>query len=101
MVFEKQEGPSDTVWEGEMPEGSAPPSDGLKKAGFISVPCKAGDLVVIHGQVDHLSLPNTSEKQRETFQLHLIEGPTEGVTWADTNWLQYKDGKPFPSMKAK
>ena len=101
MEFEKLDGPNDIVWEGEMPLDAAPPSHGLQKAGFISVPCKAGDLVVIHGQIDHLSLPNTSEKQRETFQLHLVEGPSENVTWAESNWLQYKNKKPFPSMKAK
>jgi hypothetical protein len=33
-----------------------------------------GDLVVIDGAVDHLSLANTSTTSRHTFQLHLIEG---------------------------
>jgi ectoine hydroxylase-related dioxygenase (phytanoyl-CoA dioxygenase family) len=37
----------------------------------------AGDLFVIHGSLDHLSLPNTSPTSRHTFQLHLIEGPTQ------------------------
>merc|ERR1711920_932530 len=103
MVFEKQEtGDKDPVlWEGEMPENSDPPSDGLKKAGFISVPCAPGDLVVIHGQVDHLSLPNKSDKQRETFQLHLVEGPEKGITWHSDNWLQYPEGKTFPSLKTQ
>eukprot|EP00928_Gymnodinium_smaydae_P070211 TRINITY_DN5410_c0_g1_i1.p2 TRINITY_DN5410_c0_g1~~TRINITY_DN5410_c0_g1_i1.p2 ORF type:complete len:381 (+),score=80.62 TRINITY_DN5410_c0_g1_i1:93-1145(+) len=86
------------TWEGKMPEGSAPPSDGLHKAGFKPVICEAGDLVVIHGQVDHLSLPNTSGKPRETYQLHLVEGPGAGITWSAKNWLQYPGRKPFPSL---
>eukprot|EP00747_Dinoflagellata_sp_TGD_P166882 gnl/TRDRNA2_/TRDRNA2_190381_c0_seq1.p1 gnl/TRDRNA2_/TRDRNA2_190381_c0~~gnl/TRDRNA2_/TRDRNA2_190381_c0_seq1.p1 ORF type:complete len:358 (+),score=77.67 gnl/TRDRNA2_/TRDRNA2_190381_c0_seq1:53-1075(+) len=86
-------------WEGKMPSGWEPPrSGGLHDKGFKPVECEVGDLVVIHGQVDHLSLPNTSSKQRETYQLHLIEGPSKGVTWASSNWLQYPSGKVFPSL---
>lgn len=85
-------------WEGKMPPDSEAPSEGLKSRGFCAVPCKAGDLVVIHGQVDHLSLANRSAKHRETFQLHLIEGPGEGITWSDKNWLQYPPGSSFPAL---
>merc|ERR1719174_992273 len=98
MVFDNLEGASNETcaqamkWEGKMPEGWEPPSKGLKEKGFMPVECEVGDLVVIHGQVDHLSLPNKSDRQRETFQLHLVEGPTEGITWADSNWLQYPTG---------
>lgn len=100
MIFEdisdKSEAP--WAWEGKMPEGCEPPSKGLYDIGFKPVECKAGDLVVIHGSVDHLSLPNVSEKERHTFQLHLIEGPSQGITWSSRNWLQYSDGKQFPLM---
>lgn len=85
-------------WEGKMPEGSEPPSKGLYEIGFKPVPCKAGDLVVIHGQVDHLSLPNFSQLERQTYQLHLIEGPEEGITWSPLNWLQYPGKKTFPAL---
>jgi len=86
-------------WEGQMPPDSEPPDHhGLYRAGFRPVVCEPGDLVVIHGQVDHLSLANTSGKQRETFQLHLVEGPSQGVTWSPSNWLQYPPGKAFPSL---
>ncbi|EER05322.1 phytanoyl-CoA dioxygenase domain containing protein [Perkinsus marinus ATCC 50983] len=67
---------------------------------FIPVEVDAGDLVVFPGTVDHLSLPNTSPKQRHTYQLHLVEGPEAGITWSKENWLQYPAGKPFPSLKA-
>mmetsp|Transcript_59215 Transcript_59215/g.105216 ORF Transcript_59215/g.105216 Transcript_59215/m.105216 type:complete len:338 (+) Transcript_59215:51-1064(+) len=88
-------------WEGKMPSGWTPPSMGLKEKGFQHVECEVGDLVVIHGQVDHMSLPNKSDKPRETFQLHLIEGPGEGITWSPRNWLQYPEGKSFPSLLAE
>jgi phytanoyl-CoA hydroxylase len=70
----------------------------LHKAGFIPVPVKAGDLVIIHGSVDHLSLPNTSHKPRHSFQLHLVEGPGNGVNWSKENWLQYHDGCEFARL---
>merc|ERR1712129_251138 len=86
-------------WEGALPGGWEPPSVGLREKGFKAVECEVGDLIVIHGQVDHLSLPNSSGKTRDTFQLHLVEGPTEGITWSERNWLQYPPGKSFPSMQ--
>ena len=90
----------DTVpWEGLLPDDSAPPCDGLLTAGFLPVECRAGDLVCFPGELDHLSLPNSSDKPRHTFQLHLVEGETADVTWANTNWLQYPTGIPFLSIK--
>ena len=104
MVFEDAPGAvasgsgslEEVVWEGVMPDGSwPPPCDGLFEAGFVPVECKAGDLVVFPGELDHLSLPNYSSASRHTFQLHLIDGPKAGVTWAPENWLQYPQGKAF------
>ena len=54
--------------------------------------------MLIHGEVDHLSFTNRSDASRHTFQLHLIEGPTEGVTWSPRNWLQYPEGQQFPRL---
>eukprot|EP00662_Eupelagonemidae_sp_cell21_P037102 gene37102-30724_t len=51
---------------------------------------------MIHGAVDHCSLPNTSDLPRHSFQLHMVEGPSQGVQWHPKNWLQYGDGRPFP-----
>jgi len=87
------------AWEGALPEGSwPPPSDGLFAAGFIPIECKAGDLLVFPGLLDHLSLPNASEAPRHTFQLHLVEGPGAGVRWSERNWLQYPGKAPFPEL---
>merc|ERR1712154_193616 len=74
------------------------PSQGLKERGFKPIECKAGDLLVIHGSVDHLSLPNVSNKPRQTYQLHLVEGPGENITWSPQNWLQYPEGRTFPAL---
>jgi len=67
--------------------------------GFVPLPVEEGDLVLIHGQVDHLSMPNTSEHSRHSFQLHLVEGASAGVAWDPGNWLQYPEGKPFPKFE--
>mmetsp|Transcript_25838 Transcript_25838/g.80501 ORF Transcript_25838/g.80501 Transcript_25838/m.80501 type:complete len:332 (+) Transcript_25838:226-1221(+) len=54
--------------------------------GYIPAPARAGDLVVIAGTLDHLSLPNLSPSPRHTFQLHVVE--SDGVRWHPANWLQ-------------
>eukprot|EP01064_Diplonema_japonicum_P013522 TRINITY_DN21084_c0_g1_i2.p1 TRINITY_DN21084_c0_g1~~TRINITY_DN21084_c0_g1_i2.p1 ORF type:complete len:314 (+),score=44.04 TRINITY_DN21084_c0_g1_i2:47-988(+) len=69
-----------------------------KELGFEPLPVKQGDLVLIHGEVDHFSLKNTSNASRHSYQLHLVEGPSEGVSWSKRNWLQYSDGKSFPPL---
>jgi phytanoyl-CoA hydroxylase len=84
-------------WDGSVPETGV---DGLLKAGFVPFECKAGDLVAFCGELDHLSLSNTSDRARHTFQLHLVEGPSENVTWSKTNWLQYRNQRPFLRLLA-
>mmetsp|Transcript_13154 Transcript_13154/g.27025 ORF Transcript_13154/g.27025 Transcript_13154/m.27025 type:complete len:362 (+) Transcript_13154:31-1116(+) len=99
MVFADNDMAESVKWEGELPEGSwPPPSEGLFKNGFVPVECKAGDLVVFPGTLDHLSLPNYSDLPRHTFQLHLVDGEGAGFKWSDTNWLQYGAGKKFLSI---
>jgi phytanoyl-CoA hydroxylase len=36
---------------------------------------------------------------RHTFQLHLVEGPLQGFTWSESNWLQYPPGVSFQSIR--
>lgn len=76
-------------WDGGLPKKS------LLEEGFIPIEVKAGDLVTFCGTFDHLSLPNFSNLPRHTFQLHLVEGPKEGITWSPENWLQYPEGEKF------
>ena len=70
----------------------------LADRGFVPLSVKGGDLVVIAGTLDHLSLRNRSPRARHTFQLHLVEGPEAGVEWADENWLQLPQGRAFPRL---
>ena len=71
-IFENLVDPTESVpWEGKMPAGDDV-EQGVRAAGFVPLPVRMGDLVAIHGQVDHLSLSNTSPKSRHTFQLHLV-----------------------------
>ena len=102
MIFKDAEGISDSSaveWEGKCIKSWSPSYSGLFDAGFIPIECKAGDLVVFPGQLDHLSLTNTSKHPRHTFQLHLIEGENAGITWSSSNWLQYPGEKSFLSIK--
>jgi phytanoyl-CoA hydroxylase len=93
--------------EAEMDGSSATDSNALVSsaraqliaAGFVPRPVRAGDLVVLHGALDHASLPNLSNRSRHTFQLHVVEGPAAGITWSPSNWLQYSDpSTPFPGL---
>lgn len=89
----------DVSWEGQLPKAWMPPCDGLFDVGFLPMECKAGDLLVFPGQLDHLSLGNQSSISRHSFQLHLIEGEECGITWSEENWLQYPEGMSFLSIK--
>jgi phytanoyl-CoA hydroxylase len=93
MIFTTEPGSDPVSWEGKIPSGSKESVwDSLLEAGFVPVECKAGDLLVFPGELDHLSLPNYSIHQRHTFQLHLVDG---GMKWDEGNWLQYPKGVPF------
>lgn len=101
MLFEELVSPGEpgaVPWEGAMPEG-VPEDEAAAAAGFVPYECKQGDLVLIHGLVDHMSLRNTSPHSRHTFQLHLVEGPKRGVKWSDSNWLQLRGDSPSTSPK--
>lgn len=54
---------------------------------FEILDVKAGDLVLIHGNVLHKSEKNTSDKSRFAYTFHVIEG-AEGWTYDERNWLQ-------------
>jgi len=91
-------------WDGGLPGQKEEGDDtdvvqSLLDVGFIPIECRAGDLLAFCGELDHLSLPNTSDSPRHTFQLHLVEGPSRGVVWSKWNWLQYPNGKPFARLK--
>ncbi len=102
LTFKTHDENPDVSWEGATPKSVlVENSDGEEKEeksepsevstmNFVPVEVKAGDLVVFGGTLDHFSLPNFSEEQRHTFQLHLVEGPNAGIEWSPSNWLQYE-----------
>ncbi|KAI9900039.1 hypothetical protein N3K66_004301 [Trichothecium roseum] len=51
---------------------------------------KAGDLVLIHGNLLHKSEKNTSQKGRIIYTFHIIEG--RGAEYDGRNWLQPPEG---------
>ncbi|SCU96457.1 LAFA_0G06436g1_1 [Lachancea sp. 'fantastica'] len=67
---------------GDSMEMGIPDDDNLK---WVSVECKAGDLVLIHGSVLHKSETNTSKKSRFAYAFHLIE---DTAVYDELNWLQ-------------
>ncbi|CAF1232277.1 unnamed protein product [Adineta ricciae] len=61
---------------------------------FVPVEVKAGDCVLIHGEVVHKSEPNKSAKSRQIYALHLFE--TYNSVYGKENWLQLST--PFPLL---
>ncbi|RSL70826.1 hypothetical protein CEP54_001639 [Fusarium duplospermum] len=62
--------------------GAAPESH----AGYVPGEVKAGDLVLIHGNLLHKSERNTSQKGRIIYTFHIIEGQERD--YDERNWLQ-------------
>lgn len=55
------------------------------EADAVPLEAKTGTLVVLHGQLPHLSGANTSDKPRRAYALHIIDRAAE---WAPDNWLR-------------
>ncbi|KAK8050533.1 Phytanoyl-CoA dioxygenase domain-containing protein 1 [Apiospora phragmitis] len=53
---------------------------------YVMGEVKAGDLVLIHGNLLHKSEKNLSQKGRIIYTFHVIEG--EGTKYDERNWLQ-------------
>lgn len=51
-----------------------------------------GSVIVFHGQFPHRSDPNRSDKSRQAYVLHLIEG---ACRYPPDNWLQWPDDDPI------
>jgi len=101
---EYPEGPLCTFKEVDDPNREAGAPEGGE---LVPLPVEQGDLVMIHGAVEHMSKENVSPKSRHTFQLHMVED-TSGVRvgyggvvhkWPEDNWLQYPKGQRFPKFE--
>ncbi|QGA15743.1 hypothetical protein EYB26_003403 [Talaromyces marneffei] len=80
-TFIANDGPSLPLGKDEEVSGQEEDED------FEILNVKAGDLVLIHGNVLHKSEKNTSDKSRYAYTFHVIEG-AEGWTYDERNWLQ-------------
>jgi len=65
----------------------------LIEDGFKPLECKRGDLIILDGNIDHISLKNKSKKNRNAFTLHIMDEAKS--TWSKKNWMQYPEGKDF------
>ncbi|HTO84377.1 MAG TPA: phytanoyl-CoA dioxygenase family protein [Methylomirabilota bacterium] len=53
--------------------------------GAVPLEARRGTLIVLHGQLPHLSGPNRSPRSRHAYTLHVIDG---ACRYLDDNWLQ-------------
>lgn len=72
--------------EGDGYDAGAAPAGGPREDMYVPGEVKAGDLVLIHGNLLHKSERNTSTKGRIIYTFHVIEG--EGREYDERNWLQ-------------
>ncbi|KAJ6780191.1 hypothetical protein PWT90_04451 [Aphanocladium album] len=67
-------------------DAAAAPEGGAKDELYVAGEVKAGDLVLIHGNLLHKSERNTSQKGRIIYTFHVIEG--QDREYDARNWLQ-------------
>ncbi|WP_282608082.1 phytanoyl-CoA dioxygenase family protein [Pelagibius sp. Alg239-R121] len=58
----------------------------------VPLEAKKGSLIVLHGQLPHLSGPNRSPVSRQAYTLHIIDGTCR---YLDDNWLQRDPALPL------
>jgi len=61
-------------------------------AGLVPLEVRKGALVVLHGQLPHLSQANRSPRSRHAYALHLIDGRSR---YPADNWLQRPPSAPL------
>ncbi|EAL87282.1 phytanoyl-CoA dioxygenase family protein [Aspergillus fumigatus Af293] len=69
----------------------------VKDENFEILDIKAGSLVLIHGNVLHMSEKNTSPRSRFAYTFHVIEG-ADGWDYDERNWLQPPEGGEFSKL---
>lgn len=60
--------------------------------GLVPLEVPLGTLIVLHGQLPHLSRANLSPRSRQAYTLHVIEG---GCDYSADNWLQRSSQLPL------
>ncbi|KAF7870362.1 hypothetical protein EAF04_004108 [Stromatinia cepivora] len=71
------------------PKGLERREKGDQEENYVLGEVKAGDLVLIHGNLLHKSERNTSKKGRIIYTFHVIEGD---AVYDERNWLQPPEG---------
>jgi phytanoyl-CoA hydroxylase len=64
----------------------------IPAAGALPLEAQRGTLIVLHGQLPHLSGPNRSTTSRHAYTLHVIDGTCR---YLPDNWLQRGPGMPL------
>jgi len=60
--------------------------------GALPLEARRGTLILLHGQLPHLSGPNRSSKSRHAYTFHVIDG---ACRYLPDNWLQRAPGMPL------
>jgi len=64
----------------------------IPAAGALPLEAQRGTLIVLHGQLPHLSGPNRSATSRHAYTLHVIDG---ACRYLPDNWLRRGPGMPL------
>lgn len=78
-------------------EGESGQGKGAGEGEVELLDVRAGDLVLIHGNVLHKSEKNTSERSRFAYTFHVIEG-ADGWEYDERNWLQPPENGEFSRL---
>jgi phytanoyl-CoA hydroxylase len=73
---------------GEMETYMDPPTEAAEKydeAGAVPLEVSPGSIVLLHGSFLHYSKPNTSDKQRHAYTLHIVE---KNYKYSEDNWIR-------------
>ena len=61
-------------------------------AAAVPLKAPAGTMVVLHGLLPHWSAPNTGDRSRLAYALHVVD---RAATWSPDNWLRRAPDMPF------
>jgi len=59
---------------------------------MISLEVTVGSMIILHGELVHMSNQNRSQKSRQAYIVHAVEGDRD---WPSNNWLQRPADFPF------
>ena len=62
---------------------------------MIPLEVSSGSLVLLHGSLVHMSMPNRSSRSRHAYIIHMVEADAK---WPEDNWLQRPSDFPFKNL---